>query len=271
MHYIIHCTQPCESVQEAAVREIFEESGVAVSASDVYLIDSQPWPLSRSGSCELMIGCVAIAKSWEICIHDSDVASVRWFTRAEVATLISRHDTTAKVNLPTSTNSSVLTSVPTTTTTASTTASPPTKADTDSDTDADTPKPTTTTLAEDLSDVFIPGVYAIAHHLLRRFALGEYEHYYRLHQHKLGIEYESGSGSGGQVLSSEGIDSGIERASVDNTFEVYNKTTDVNNIHTNTIFSGSDSGSVYWTYAALIVSTGVAIVSTSLLYHRRGI
>ena len=259
-------TQPCESVQEAAVREIYEESGIAVSVSDVYLIDSQPWPLSRSGSCELMIGCVAIAKSWEICIHDSDVASVRWFTRAEVATLISRHDTTAKTNLPT-------TSIPTSTTTNATT-----KADTDSDTD--TPKPTTTAAAaeeeeeeeEDLSDVFIPGAYAIAHHLLRRFALGEYEHYYRLHQAKLGVE--SGSGSKVQVLNIGGFDSGIEKTTVDNTSVVHSKTADVNSInstHSNAAYSGSDSGSTYWTYAALILSTGVAIVSTSLLYHRRSI
>ena len=251
------------------MREIYEESGIAVSASDVYLIDSQPWPLSRSGSCELMIGCVAIAKSWEICIHDNDVASVRWFTRAEVRTLISRHDITAKTHLPATSFPSAPTTTTTTNTTASATASPPTKAGTDSDTDADTP-PTTTPVEEDLSDVFIPGAYAIAHHLLRRFALGEYDHYYRLHQHKVVCRSESGSEV--HVLSSGGTASAAEKEPTVNTGTsvVYEKEANIttNKTHSNT---HRGSGSIYWTYAALIVSTGVAIVSTSLLYHRRSL
>jgi NAD+ diphosphatase len=50
----MYCNKPCETIQEAVGREVWEESGVEIET--VFIVDSQPWPLARSGGCELMIG-----------------------------------------------------------------------------------------------------------------------------------------------------------------------------------------------------------------------
>lgn len=80
--------EPCESVCEAAVREVWEESGVCINPRDVQLVDSQPWPIGRGGGCELMLGCVAIASSTDISIHDELVNDVKWFNLDDVQQLI---------------------------------------------------------------------------------------------------------------------------------------------------------------------------------------
>lgn len=46
-----------------------EESGIEVG--DVAILGSQPWPIGRGGSCELMIGCIAQAKT-DIVHQDED-------------------------------------------------------------------------------------------------------------------------------------------------------------------------------------------------------
>lgn len=69
--------EPCESVQEAAIREVREETGVTIR--NVVVVDSQPWPIGRGGGCELMIGCIAEATDTTIAIADSEVEDVRWF------------------------------------------------------------------------------------------------------------------------------------------------------------------------------------------------
>lgn len=40
-------------------REVLEE--VAIVVGDITLVGSQPWPIGRGGSCELMIGVIASA------------------------------------------------------------------------------------------------------------------------------------------------------------------------------------------------------------------
>jgi NAD+ diphosphatase len=70
-------------------REVYEESGVIVQ--DVEIFDSQPWPIGRSGGCELMVGCIAYAKSETICISEAErdvVDDVRWFAADEVSSSI---------------------------------------------------------------------------------------------------------------------------------------------------------------------------------------
>ena len=76
----------CESVAEAVRREAWEETGVIVNTVD--LVDSQPWPIGRGGSCELMLGCIAYATTLDIEIHDDTVADVRWVTLEEAETLL---------------------------------------------------------------------------------------------------------------------------------------------------------------------------------------
>lgn len=63
-----------ESLEEAVRREVWEEAGIAVGA--VRVVGSQPWPIGRGGSCELMLGCVARATDDaidfdrdEMCVH----------------------------------------------------------------------------------------------------------------------------------------------------------------------------------------------------------
>lgn len=78
--------EPCETIQEAVRREVREESGVIVG--EVSIIDSQPWPIGRSGNCELMIACIAYATSSEINIQDHDVEDVQWFERDHIEQMV---------------------------------------------------------------------------------------------------------------------------------------------------------------------------------------
>jgi NAD+ diphosphatase len=70
--------EPGESIEEAARRELFEETGVVVGS--VRYHSSQPWPFPSS----LMIGLLAEGLSDEIRLDASEIADARWFTRAEI-------------------------------------------------------------------------------------------------------------------------------------------------------------------------------------------
>lgn len=74
--------EACETVEDAVRREVFEEAGVVVG--DVQLLTSQPWPIGRSGACELMLACVARAETTEIQVDTSEMEDVRWFSRDQV-------------------------------------------------------------------------------------------------------------------------------------------------------------------------------------------
>jgi len=67
-----------ESIEEAVVREIGEESGIQVK--NIRYHSSQPWPFPWS----LMIGCHADAVTTNIVMDDDEMADVRWFQREEV-------------------------------------------------------------------------------------------------------------------------------------------------------------------------------------------
>jgi NAD+ diphosphatase len=71
--------EPGETIEEAVVREVFEEAGVRVR--DVQYVASQPWPFPS----QLMIGCLGFADSLELAIDHTEIDEARWFTRAEVA------------------------------------------------------------------------------------------------------------------------------------------------------------------------------------------
>lgn len=57
-----------ESIEEAVAREVEEESGVMVE--QVCVMGSQPWPIGRGGTCELMIGAIAVAREEEITLNE---------------------------------------------------------------------------------------------------------------------------------------------------------------------------------------------------------
>jgi NAD+ diphosphatase len=70
--------EPGESLEEAVVREVGEETAVAVS--DVRYVSSQPWPFPAS----LMLGFEAAYAGGEPHPHDRELEAVRWATRAEL-------------------------------------------------------------------------------------------------------------------------------------------------------------------------------------------
>jgi NAD+ diphosphatase len=68
-----------ESAEHAVVREVHEETGIAVE--NVRYLGSQPWPMPRS----LMLGFRADAPDGQqITIDNAELAEARWFTRAEL-------------------------------------------------------------------------------------------------------------------------------------------------------------------------------------------
>lgn len=70
--------EPGETLEDAVVREVLEETGVRVRA--VHYQSSQPWPFPSS----LMLGFTAIADDDVIVRHDGELADARWFTRAQM-------------------------------------------------------------------------------------------------------------------------------------------------------------------------------------------
>jgi NAD+ diphosphatase len=67
-----------ESVEDAVVREVKEESGVDVR--NVRYVASQPWPFPSS----LMIACCAEARAPDLTIDTAELEDARWFSREEV-------------------------------------------------------------------------------------------------------------------------------------------------------------------------------------------
>lgn len=70
--------EPGETIEEAVIREVYEEAGVRVR--DVSYVASQPWPFPS----QLMIGCHSHADSDELVIDETEMAEVIWFERSEV-------------------------------------------------------------------------------------------------------------------------------------------------------------------------------------------
>ena len=71
--------EPGESLEDAVVREVEEETGVQVG--DIEYVASQPWPFPSS----LMLGFRAIARTDAITLRDGELEDARWFTRADIA------------------------------------------------------------------------------------------------------------------------------------------------------------------------------------------
>ena len=71
--------EPGESLEDAVVREVEEETGVQVG--EVEYVASQPWPFPSS----LMLGFRAVARTNAITLRDGELEDARWFTRADIA------------------------------------------------------------------------------------------------------------------------------------------------------------------------------------------
>jgi NAD+ diphosphatase len=71
--------EPGESLEDAVIREVAEETGVQVA--EVAYESSQPWPFPSS----LMLGFRAVAGTEAITLRDGELEDARWFTRADLA------------------------------------------------------------------------------------------------------------------------------------------------------------------------------------------
>jgi NAD+ diphosphatase len=71
--------EPGESLEDAVIREVAEETGIVVG--DVEYVASQPWPFPSS----LMLGFRAVARSSDIRLRDGELEDARWFTRQDLA------------------------------------------------------------------------------------------------------------------------------------------------------------------------------------------
>ncbi|PRW58426.1 Nudix hydrolase chloroplastic [Chlorella sorokiniana] len=115
-----------EAIEEAVRRETREEAGVQLAAVDI--VGSQPWPVGRGGSCELMIGCIAKAAGSELTVDLEEMSEVRWASREDVAQAVRESESPDSPYLKPLSSSS----------------------------------PVTSTLG-----FFVPPPFAIAHHLMR--------------------------------------------------------------------------------------------------------
>jgi NAD+ diphosphatase len=79
--------EPGETLEQAAAREVMEESGIRCTGVADYLF-CQPWPFPSS----LMVGMILEAESDEVTVDLTELESARWFTRDEVAAMMAgRH------------------------------------------------------------------------------------------------------------------------------------------------------------------------------------
>jgi NAD+ diphosphatase len=76
--------EPGEAIEDAVRRETREEAGI--TCGRVTYFHSQPWPFPSS----LMIGCHAEALTHDIVVDRAELEDARWFSKAEVETMLAR-------------------------------------------------------------------------------------------------------------------------------------------------------------------------------------
>lgn len=75
--------EPGESLEEAVRRETWEETGIEVG--EVIYHSSQPWPVGPSSMpCQLMVGFLAYAKSLEINVDREELEDAKWHSREDI-------------------------------------------------------------------------------------------------------------------------------------------------------------------------------------------
>eukprot|EP00010_Vexillifera_abyssalis_P004082 CAMPEP_0201553508 /NCGR_PEP_ID=MMETSP0173_2-20130828/29974_1 /ASSEMBLY_ACC=CAM_ASM_000268 /TAXON_ID=218659 /ORGANISM="Vexillifera sp., Strain DIVA3 564/2" /LENGTH=123 /DNA_ID=CAMNT_0047964335 /DNA_START=461 /DNA_END=828 /DNA_ORIENTATION=+ len=75
-----------ETLQEAVVREVKEESSLPVDINSLQFVSSQPWPFPIS----LMLGFIGHASAHHIQVDQHELSEARWFSKDEVIALLER-------------------------------------------------------------------------------------------------------------------------------------------------------------------------------------
>ncbi len=83
-----------ETLEEAVIREVKEESGIDVAQA--HYVGSQPWPFPSS----VMIGFIADASSETIDVGEDELEDARWFSREQLAQFGEWGDETTAFNKP---------------------------------------------------------------------------------------------------------------------------------------------------------------------------
>jgi NAD+ diphosphatase len=78
--------EPGESLEQAVIREVWEETSVTVDR--MTYLGSQPWPFPRS----LMVGFIAHATTTTITTDDEEIIDARWFTRQGLRSAVASED-----------------------------------------------------------------------------------------------------------------------------------------------------------------------------------
>mmetsp|Transcript_16686 Transcript_16686/g.49912 ORF Transcript_16686/g.49912 Transcript_16686/m.49912 type:complete len:454 (+) Transcript_16686:59-1420(+) len=73
--------EPGETMEQAAAREVYEESGIRLTPGSVRYLASEAWPFPSS----FMMGCFAEASMEQSIRIDDELEDVQWFTREQVA------------------------------------------------------------------------------------------------------------------------------------------------------------------------------------------
>ena len=80
-------------MEEAAAREVMEESGIIIESVKYH--SSQPWPFPS----QLMLACSAVAFNTDITIDRTELEDARWFSKDDVVKAVER-DPCASFTLP---------------------------------------------------------------------------------------------------------------------------------------------------------------------------
>lgn len=84
------CVDVGEQAEEAVHREVKDQSGVILDLQQgVKWLGSQPWPLGKGGSCQLMLGMEVQAVSEDINPNCEEIAEAKWFSLEEIRSMLS--------------------------------------------------------------------------------------------------------------------------------------------------------------------------------------